>query len=225
MFYLVANWNPRAESPEDCAQRLSRCLSLLVSGPGPFKDWFLQGRSAKEARQHPQPLDAESLAKLVRSGAHRRDDNKQPIPELGYTVGLWNGSRHEPVSISLTCGAQSADPNLANAFVMSLPPITESASFYCERASAKALIMAVASAWEAEAAAITSDVLRAETARADHLPQIGWMTYLSERKAQELPRLESVESVPGGVLITLADRCDDVTPDSVRQVYDRLASD
>jgi hypothetical protein len=224
MFYLLATWTPRAESPEDCAGRLSSCLSTLKASPGPFKDWFPKASSKKQATRHPLTLGADTLADVVRSGSHRRDDNKEPISELGYSVGLWNGSRDEPVSISLTCGSRSADPSLANTFLMSLPATNDGASFFCDRTQAKALILAVASAWDAEAATITSDALRRQLPTSDHVPQIGWMTYLSERKAQALRSHEAVERVPGGALITVSDRCHDASADMVREFYDQLAS-
>lgn len=86
---LTIRWTPRSLDLEAEAVRTPANLTLVSSLDPALRHWYLQGR-----RKGATPLDIGNvavLANLLSAGDNRRDDNRKPIPQLGYRLTIWNG--------------------------------------------------------------------------------------------------------------------------------------
>ena len=99
--FLGAYWPERKESREQVAQRLERFLSSIAANSGHLSEWFMKGRSSRAART-PLKLEAASLGAMLK--VNRRDVGGDVIPELGFSLGVWNGAS---ASLDATLGISS----------------------------------------------------------------------------------------------------------------------
>lgn len=111
-------WGPRRQDVEACAGLWLHALHAL-SGKG-FSTYYQKGRSRKDALRRPIDLTLASIQAILAKGVNRRDDNREPIPELGFHFSAWSGHRDgEAYSVSGTCGCWSE--RVSNTFVLDLP--------------------------------------------------------------------------------------------------------
>lgn len=203
-FYLGAYWGPRREDPEQCADRLSRCLVGLASDSELLDAWFPKANRRSKATGAPVSVDSSALAALFRSGQNRRDADGSPIAELGLSVALWNGDFKRAVGLSVKCGAWS--PVVPNSFVLSLPAADDGGSELYQPETARTMMRAVIASWEPEWATWTSHALREVQQPEPGAPVLGWATYLSSGRAVAevgLPQGVEVEPIGAGVLLTV----------------------
>lgn len=111
-------WSARKESLDRCSERYFASLSALqVHG---FNSYFRKGRTRKAALKQPFEVSLAAVRESLERGVNRRDIDRKPIPELGFSFSLWSGhSDEESYSISATCGSYSQ--YVGNYFVLELP--------------------------------------------------------------------------------------------------------
>jgi hypothetical protein len=97
--FLGAYWPQRRETRAECAARISKFLSGIRDAGPDVQRWFLKAKRKELARTaiDVSPPDIEAL--LI---TNDRDATGEPIEELGFRLGLWNGER---VAFSATVGA------------------------------------------------------------------------------------------------------------------------
>jgi hypothetical protein len=115
-------WGPREENAEACAIRLRTYWNTLHSAFPLIEHWFDTGKTRKAAwtTECISALDDKGLERFLLSGVNRRDDNKEPIPSLGFGIGVWN-QRKQPseMAMSLRCGMWN--PQMINNVSLSFP--------------------------------------------------------------------------------------------------------
>lgn len=110
--FAGAYWAERRETREEAAERIARYLAALSSLNERFARWFLKGR----ARRYPLVAAGRTAAQIaVQLGVHRREVDGVVLPELGFTLELWNG---DAATLSFTVGG--FNPRVVNAVVLSL---------------------------------------------------------------------------------------------------------
>jgi hypothetical protein len=111
-------WGARQEPIEPCARRVYESLrALKVLG---YERYFLRGRSRRDAMKRELNLTPEAVLATLAKGVNHTDVPRRPIPELGWSLGLWSGGPDdECYGIDFRCGASS--DYAGNSVVMSLP--------------------------------------------------------------------------------------------------------
>lgn len=207
-FYAGAYWGPRPESEEECARRLMRCLRDLAETDDLLGHWYKKGWSRKQATESEVLVDEETLTTLVHSGRARGDFDRSVIPELGYSVSLWNGDSKRSADFSVLCGATTS--TVPNNFVLHLPQ-PEEAPGLLQTPAAMSVLRAAITAWDPEWATWTSHSIREPQLgeeQYDGRRILGWATYLTIRagiEAGSAPDGIRIEPFGSGFLITLGD--------------------
>lgn len=88
---LAVYWGPRFATLSESVALLGGAFSYLAEAG--HVEWRRKGRSRKEAERSKFTADEASIKRLLR--VNRRDIDKTPIPELGYSFGLWSGGPDE----------------------------------------------------------------------------------------------------------------------------------
>lgn len=111
-------WNARQQSLDECADQCLR--TILAMREAGFNGFFQRGRSGKAVHRGEVEMTPEALSGLLARGVCRRDDNREPIPELGWSIGLWSGrSYDESFGLDIHCGCFSE--SVGNNVVLTLP--------------------------------------------------------------------------------------------------------
>ena len=84
---LAVYWGPRFAEHAECVGLLSGAFSALAEAG--YVEWRRKGWSRKDAERRVFTSDESSIAKLLQ--VNRREIDKTPILELGYSFGLWSG--------------------------------------------------------------------------------------------------------------------------------------
>jgi hypothetical protein len=156
--YLGVGWKARRETREQCAKRISDFLCASAGIDGCLENWFVKGVRSESSRSKAD-VSPEGIGRLLKT--NNRDATGEPITELGFNIGLWNGGN---ASFSTTIGAFS--PSIENVALLRFvgPCALERAQWY-------QLINNAVSAFEPDSAVITSD-------HPDWpLKDVGWFTY------------------------------------------------
>lgn len=88
--FLGAYWGNRKESVRACAERLERFVTDIQASDPSFSRWFRKGRTLKGAHSAID-MSVDEIQFLLKT--NNRDDNGQPIQELGFGFSAWNGER------------------------------------------------------------------------------------------------------------------------------------
>lgn len=200
-FQVGAYWGSRAESAQDCAQRLRRLLTGLADVHPALAAWYRKGRR-RSAATDPVAADAAALAELLLDGRNRTDAGGEVMAELGFSLGLWN--RH-PVQVGLagTVGLHVDTPHLMNNVVLDLPVPEGDAGALYDPATAEAVLAALVAAWEPDWATWVSWPLREAQAPGPREPVVGWRTYLGPTRAAAVGRGVPTRPLGPGLLIAL----------------------
>jgi len=192
-YYLGVYWGPRQEDAEACAQRLARMVGLLEPVDPLFARWFKNAKSLKETLK--RPLDTE-LAGL-RTHIQRKlmkDDRRQPMPDLGFSLGLWNGgSGGDDAWFSMGCGGYCE--HVSNYCALRTPhkgPVSErvlTTSFQT------AVLHALITAWDPDWGVAMSHSHQELIKDIGLKVPTGWVTYLSHRRGR-VPPLPAPASNP-----------------------------
>lgn len=167
-------WGPRRESPEPIADKLVAFLTGLDEVVGESLPW--------SSHHLPGKLLAEPVNALqVVSDAFRENTD---APHLGINqVYDAHGARVGKVRISMSVGGYSDSPRLHNTFLVKWRDAEEGAL-------ADPILRQLVSVWDPDWAAVTSRSLMEAMAevqpRGKPGPKFGYLTYLSEGRAQVL---------------------------------------
>jgi hypothetical protein len=97
---LGAYWPSRQESREACAARMSRFLATIRNVDSSLTVWF--PKANRKRLGEAVDISPSSVCELLKS--NNRDTTGEPIAELGFRAGLWNGKN---ASLTATLGAFS----------------------------------------------------------------------------------------------------------------------
>jgi len=79
-------WSARQESLDHCSERCFNSLSALQRHG--FNSFFHRERTRKTALEHPFEVSLAAVRNALELGVNRRDMDRQPIPELGYSLSF-----------------------------------------------------------------------------------------------------------------------------------------
>jgi hypothetical protein len=206
--YVGSYWAARKEDLQQSADRLLACLVGLKERNPAFAQWYEKGTSRMDSLKRPVDLrNNERLSQILEAGRHRRDADGSSISELGFHCGLWNGgSGTMSASISVTCGSHSANPNLRNAVVITLPTLSSGLS--CAQCYLDVL-KTVAEAWEPEWGGVISESSRNARCSDPAAPFVDWMLYINRIDIDHanLPATAKAVNVAGkGTVIIVQER-------------------
>jgi hypothetical protein len=104
-------WGKRPESLNECRARLKDCFSRLANVGEPLAVWYEKLNKPTPERAVRWHDDSE-LERLLRKGILYLDLPREPIPDLGFSVGLWNGNhRRDGAELSICCGQYGPTAN------------------------------------------------------------------------------------------------------------------
>src|SRR3569833_657705 len=107
-FDIGVYWGDRREGIRECVARLEAHFSALASTSDQLAQWF---NKAPRKPKAPAPVDVHSpaaLTQLLQRGVNRKDFGQEEIPELGFTISLWNGAQGGwSCSTDIMCGLYS----------------------------------------------------------------------------------------------------------------------
>ena len=169
-----AYWSSRAESREEAARRLEQFFDEIARVDGELTSWYHLGWSKATART-PLRTDAASLAAALRT--NRSDTDGAVIPDLGFTLGAWNG--HE-ASISATLGTCSKWVGNVVALSWKVMPSR------LTRDQWRAIVEASIRAFDPERAVVTNHE-HTKRVNAAHPADAGWFTYSRGEPLTEHP--------------------------------------
>ncbi|WP_423069475.1 Imm52 family immunity protein [Devosia sp. CN2-171] len=84
-------WAARQESLDACAERLRRHFDLLSELSEWTRVWYRRPNSVRKGSVPTSLASHNDLVRLLGRGVNRRDDNREPIVDLGWQLHLWNG--------------------------------------------------------------------------------------------------------------------------------------
>jgi len=116
-FYAGAYWPARAESLEECADRLTQFLAALGAVHPLLGVWFEKAKTRSAAlKRHIQPAPG-PLGQLLEKGRARNDAGRV-MDNLGCSIGISNG---QEISLGLTVRCGITSQVVTNAVVLDLP--------------------------------------------------------------------------------------------------------
>jgi hypothetical protein len=172
--FVGAYWTQREESKEVVAERIATFLTTLAENFERFATWFSKAKSRAAALRSPLTID--SAAVMSKLSVNRRDDNRQPIPELGFRLALWNG---DDASFSATMGSYSSF--VGNSVVLD---IDESAALSVD--AYRIMLDEMVRIFTPDHAVVTNDEHLARTGATEPW-EAGWLTYERGREIREHP--------------------------------------
>jgi hypothetical protein len=112
-FFVGVYWAARREGVVQCARRLEHHLSALAGVSENLKRWVSGNKHAPDLGI--DAISSDVLVRLLENGVNRKEIGQAIIPELGFSVGLWNRDRDGwSAGTSVTCGLYSRNKNLSN---------------------------------------------------------------------------------------------------------------
>jgi hypothetical protein len=218
-YYAGAYWGARKESPEECGRRAEVMFTALRTVAPDFSRWLKQGRSRKEALEHPIETDRATLTKMFRRGKDR------VFEDLGFRLSGWTGAGDYEASSFLIRAGIYAEERIVNACVFDLPNAgpddrhAANAERVLTATNLSGMVRAMAVAWEPEWAIATS------TAHWKCIPEphparlFGWVTYYSDQVGRVPPlpapvRMERIED-KGTLLVLTPERFTASNPEHV----------
>jgi hypothetical protein len=226
-YHLGVYWGPRQEDAGACAQRMAHMVRLLEPMDPLFARWFKSAKSLKEALKRPLESDLAGLSKYVQSQI-MRNGARAPIPDLGFSVWLWNGEHGGDAAwLSIGCGGYFE--RLFNRCVLDAPYKGPNGERVLTTAFQTEMLRALATAWDPDwGEALSTAHRRLMTKRSSDV-RVGWVTYLSRRlgRVPPLPAPVRIEPVgeQGTLVILTPERFTAANPEHValaERVRERL---
>ncbi|WP_224241605.1 immunity 52 family protein [Hyalangium gracile] len=228
-YYIGAYWGARKEDAEECARRLATVVQLLQPVDPLFASWFKSAKSLKESLKRPLELDLPVLIKYVQSKV-MRDDRRQPMEALGFSIWLWNGRQAgNDAWLRMGCGGYSEW--VGNNCILEAPDEGPGSERVLTTSFQVQALRALATAWDPDWGVANSRAHR-EMIEPKY-PEVwpGWVTYLSRRLGRVPPlpapvRIEPVED-QGTLVILTPERFTAANPehvalaDRVRELLER----
>lgn len=229
MYYIGAYWGARREDAEVCARRLATLVQSLTPVDPLFASWFKGAKSLKQSLQRPLELELPSLRRHIQRYL-MRDDRRQPMEDLGFSFGLWNGCQGgNDAWLSIRCGGYWEQ--VPNSCLLEAPFEGPGSERVLTTPFQVQALRAIATAWDPDWGVGISrdhrDII--ESKCPDVL--VGWVTYLSRRLGRVPPlpapvRIEPVED-KGTLVILTPERFTAANPEHValaervRELLDR----
>ena len=95
---LGAHWYSRPETLETCAKNIvSFLIKLRDFDKNSFGEWYLKGRSKKDAKTTIVIFEYNFIEKLIGSG-----QDKNSFPQISYTASFWSGGDDDSHSSSIS---------------------------------------------------------------------------------------------------------------------------
>ena len=204
-YYIGAYWGARKEDAEACARRLAACVQLLAPVDPLFASWFKGAKSLKLSLQRPLELEPSRLQKYIQRNL-MRDDRRQPMEDLGFRVGLWNGRQGgNDAWLSIGCGGYWEQ--VSNRCVLDAPYKGPGSERVLTATFQTQALRAIATAWEPDWGVAMSHAHRDISEKKPRGVWVGWVTYLSRRLGRVPPlpapvRIEPVEDKGALVILT-----------------------
>jgi hypothetical protein len=201
-YFISANWEARAETPDQLAARFLRMIDSLKEIDPVFSLWTC-GRKRPEKLEEVRDRYAAEIAPAV-----VRDDWKKPVPQLGYSFGALTRDTPKARSFTVSCRAGSFVKDIfGNRVTLSTNAVSGSrpdADIVSYRVFRPALL-AIVDAWDPVHARATSHPLVESYASSSYFAP-AWMKYLCPWLAQKItpPSTALVEHVPNGGLLMSA---------------------
>lgn len=220
--YAGAYWDARPADIDSCADSLAQFLDRLAAIDPLLAGWRNKGRSKREAlAETVVTTEHADLVARLHAGVNRRDDNQEPIEELGYLVGWWNGQDSKnAVNLSVTLGVTSS--RVQNHVVINLPDPQAAPNLYTA-AKALEILHALIDVFTPDTAVWTNQTLTAPQKEPNEplenggyklgslvgIPA-GWANYLRDGTshtfaASQLPTTAIVEQTGNGSLVHVGD--------------------
>jgi hypothetical protein len=228
-YYIGAYWGARKEDAQACARRLSAMVQSLAPVDPLFASWFKGSKSLKESLKRPLELELSSLQKYIQRNL-MRDDRRQPMEDLGFSVSLWNGCQGDnDAFLHLSCGGYWE--RLSNSCVLKTPHEGPASERVLTTPFQVQSLRALATAWEPDWGVAMSHAHREIIEKKCPDVLVGWVTYLSRRLGRVPPlpapvRIEPVED-KGTLVILTPERFTAANPEHValaervRELLDR----
>ena len=184
-YYLGAYWGPRREDAQVCAQRTAHLVHLLEPVDSLFARWFKSAKTLKESLKRPLDSDLEGLRKYIQRVV-MKDDRRQPMPDVGFHVWLWNGgSGGDDLWLNFLCGGYWEKAN--NRCVITPPHKGPATERVLTTAFQTAVLHALATAWDPDWGVAMSHAHREIIEKKCPDVLVGWVTYLSRRLGRVPP--------------------------------------
>jgi hypothetical protein len=220
--YTGAYWDARYAGVDSCADSLAQFLDRLAAIDPLLTGWRNKGRTKREALDQPVvTTEHADLVARLSAGVNRRDVNHEPIEELGYSIGWWNGhGSKSAVTLSVALGVTSLW--VGNCVVIHLPDPRAAKELYT---ATKALdvLHALIDVFAPDSAVWTNESLVAPQKEPDEPLETGgyalgglvgvaagWANYLRHGTsptfdAAQLPISAVIEQVGDGSLVHVGD--------------------
>ena len=104
--FIGVYWSARADEISHCTAKAMTHFQLLSDADEGLKRWFRLGRRRPKISDEVDVTSGEAVRR--RWSANRKDIDRSIIPELGWTLSLWNGEMNGlSAGTGLYCGATS----------------------------------------------------------------------------------------------------------------------
>jgi hypothetical protein len=202
-FFLNANWEARAETPDELAARFLRMIDSLKETDPVFSLWTCGARRPEKLEEVRDRYAAE-----IAAGVARDEWTNKPCPEEGYSFGAFTRNTPKPRSFTVTCRAGSQVKDVfVNRLIISTNaeircrPDTDIVSYRIFRSA----LLAIVDAWDPVHARATSHPLN-ETYGGGMYFGRAWMKYISPWLAEMItpPPTVLAERLPNGGLLMSA---------------------
>jgi len=215
-YILGGYWGIRAESVEQCADRLLKFFSDMSKRDELLSTWYRKGRTpAKALEKRVNVTDREQLLQELNRGRNRRDFGHEVIEELGFSVNLWNGRKaDEAIGLRVTCGCFSEF--VSNVVVINLPQALGSLGHSDQMIP---ILAAMASAWDPEWAGVMSSEARSARNGFGKGPFVDWIVYIPQI-VNSVPLPSIVTQVPGcGSIIAVRPTPPENDPETLSRIH------
>ncbi|QGM47317.1 Imm52 family immunity protein [Methylocystis heyeri] len=202
-FFIGANWEARAETPDELAVRFLSMTDALKEIDPVFSLWTCTGRSPEKLEKVRDRLAAEIAANVLRDYW-----NNEPSPREGYSFGALTRNTPKTRSFTVSCRAASVLNDvfgnrviLSTDAVIGCRPDADVVSYRIFRAA----LLAVVHAWDPVHARATSHPL-VQTYGGGIYFGPAWMKYLCPWLAEMItpPSTVLAERLPNGGLLMSA---------------------
>ena len=171
--FLGVYWKRRRETRQEAAQRVARWLEALGASSDDLASWFLTVSTKRAAGKRPLALDAEGIAKRLH--VNRTDFGNQPIPELGYSLSIWNG-RDAGLYVHIACDT----PHVSNVATLDVDPVMPGGSKLLSDAAWRKLLQRTITIFEADDGVVISDKMEQRVGD-EGLWRLAWLSYRRRR--------------------------------------------
>lgn len=218
--FFGAYWGPRAESVDQCAERIARLIPALGAIDDLLTGWHDEAEIIPNSVVQPIVTTAhQDLVERLKIGI-ARDDIGEVMDTLGYSVYWQNKSNSGRITLHISLGVTSK--LVSNLVIFQFPDPIVAPSIYSTR-SASALVSTIIDIFQPDRAVWLDDDSHAAQKEPDRISPIGgfaigklighpagWATYLADSEATGfdrnlLPATASTRRVSGGTLVFLGD--------------------